>query len=70
MLFVEIHKVHVDDIYLIRYRGAYRRRITMKPKLIQFSTEHDAVIQAAADKLGITFTAFVRMAALNQARNT
>ena len=42
----------------------------MKPKLIQFSIEHDAVIQAAADKLGITFTAFVRMAALNQARNT
>ena len=42
----------------------------MKPKLIQFSDEHSAIIQAAADRLGITFTAFVRMAALNQARNT
>ena len=42
----------------------------MKPKLIQFSDEHGAIIQAAADKLGITFTAFVRMAALNKARDT
>lgn len=42
----------------------------MKPKLIQFSEEQAATIQTAADKLGITFTAFVRMVALNQARDT
>tara|TARA_R110000803_G_scaffold182072_1_gene244411 strand:+ start:775 stop:978 length:204 start_codon:yes stop_codon:yes gene_type:complete len=65
-----IHKMTVDDIILIVYQGAYRRRTTMKPKLIQFSDEHGAIIQAAADRLGITFTAFVRMAALNQARDT
>ena len=65
-----IHKMTVDDIYLIRYRVAYRRRTTMKPKLIQFSDEHAAIIEAAAQRLGITTTAFIRMAALNQARGT
>jgi len=42
----------------------------MKPKLIQFSDEHAAIIEAAAQRLGITTTAFIRMAALNQARTT
>lgn len=42
----------------------------MKPKLIQFSDDHAALIEAAAKRLGMTTTAFVRMAALNQARNS
>ena len=42
----------------------------MKPKLIQFSDEHAAISEAAAQRLGITTTAFIRMAALNQARAT
>jgi uncharacterized protein (DUF1778 family) len=42
----------------------------MKPKLIQFSEEHAAIIEAAANKLGITTTAFIRMAALSAARQT
>ena len=42
----------------------------MKSKLIKFSEEHAAIIDAAAQRLGMTTTAFVRMAALNQARET
>ena len=39
----------------------------MKPKLIHFSDEHVELIKAAANKLGMTFTAFVRMAAIKEA---
>jgi hypothetical protein len=40
----------------------------MKPKLIQFSEEHAAIIEAAANKMGITATALIRMGALKLAR--
>lgn len=42
----------------------------MKPKLIHFSEEHEAVIKAAANSLGMTFTAFVRMAAIKEAEQS
>lgn len=42
----------------------------MKPKLIHFSEEHAAVIKAAANSLGMTFTAFVRMAAIKEAEQS
>jgi uncharacterized protein (DUF1778 family) len=41
----------------------------MKPKLIKFSEEHAAIIEAAAQRLGITTTGFIRMAALSAARD-
>ena len=42
----------------------------MKPKLIHFSEEHAATIKAAANSLGMTFTAFVRMAAIKEAEQS
>jgi len=42
----------------------------MKPKLIHFSEEHAAAIKAAASSLGMTFTAFVRMAAIKEAEQS
>lgn len=39
----------------------------MKQKLVQFSLEQFAVLELAAAKMGLTTSAYIRMAALNHA---
>jgi len=57
-------------LFLYAIDAIHKRRTTMKPKLIHFSEEHAAVIKAAANSLGMTFTAFVRMAAIKEAEQS